>query len=157
MFVDGAARGQGQKDSNGDPVLGHGAAAAMIYRNKKLIGQYARGLGRVSNSQAEYEAILLGVLMSWAADLHNPVVYSDSQSAINQLSGKWQCKSQNLIPLYKSIMDLKSVYNFHLVKAPRSNIGEVDCLVNEFLDEMLEKPKQRKQGKRSIKNAKRAE
>lgn len=138
-IVDGASRGQGVKDENGTPVNGHGAAGVLIYRNKKLIGQYARALGRVSNNQAEYEAVLLGLQLCWAAGLEHPVIYSDSNLVVNQINGDWDCKNQELLPLLWSVFEIKEVYNFRLEFVPRRYVSEADALVNNFLDLMLEK------------------
>lgn len=138
-IVDGASRGQGVKDENGTPMKGHGAAGVLIYRNKKLIGQYARALGRVSNNQAEYEAVLLGLQLCWAAGLENPIIYSDSNLVVNQINGDWDCKNQELLPLLWSAFEIKEVYNFKLQHVPRHHVSEADALVNDFLNLMLEK------------------
>lgn len=157
VYVDGASRGQGSQNEDGTVErLGHGAAAAMIYRNKKLIGQYARGLGKVPNNVAEYEAIILGLLMCWAADLERPIIYCDSSIVVKQINGDWQCKSERLIPLLKSVQEIEQVYQFNVVHVPRSHVAEADKLANKFLNSMLEKPKKRKEGKKRAQTPKKA-
>lgn len=137
VFVDGASRGQGTRDENDNLVNGHGAAAVLIYKNKKLIGQYARALGRTHNNQAEYEAVLIALMMCWAADLEDPIIYSDSNLVVNQISGKWDCKNEDLIPLLLSVQEIESVYRFRIQHVPRRFVAEADELVNELLDNML--------------------
>lgn len=134
-FVDGASRGSGNPDK-----YGHGAAAVMIYKNKKLIGQYARGLGRRTNNEAEYEAVLMALLMCWSADLVDPVIYSDSEMVVNQINDKWRCNNDDLLPLLHSIREIGSVFRFRLVHVPRSYVAEPDLLCNKLLDAMLEPP-----------------
>ena len=51
VFCDGASRGQGQKK------VGDAACAVVVYKNRKKIAQFARGLGHRSNNEAEYEAV----------------------------------------------------------------------------------------------------
>ncbi|MCA1807616.1 MAG: ribonuclease HI family protein [Actinobacteria bacterium] len=141
VYVDGASRGQGSKNSDGTrEKLGHGAAAVLIYKNKKLIGQYARGLGKVSNNVAEYEAVLLGLIMCWSADLERPIVYCDSETIVNQILGKSNCKSENLLPLLRSVKEIELVYPFTIVQVPRKDVSEADALADAFLNQMLEPP-----------------
>jgi len=147
-FVDGASRGQGNPDK-----FGHGAAAVMIYKNKKLIGQYARGLGRRTNNEAEYEAVLMALLMCWSADLVDPVIYSDSTLVVNQVNGKWRCNNEGLRPLLHSIEEIQDVFRFRLVHVPRGYVSEADALCNELLDTMLEPPV-KKGTKKAPKNGK---
>lgn len=133
VFVDGAARGQGVEGKTG-----HGAAAVMLYKNKKLIGQYARGLGKVTNNHAEYEAVLMGLIMCWSADLRDPVIYSDSTLVVNQVTGKWRCENEDLLPLLLSIQEIQEVFRFRIVHVKRSYVAEADALCNELLDTFLE-------------------
>ncbi len=136
-FVDGASRGQGTRDNEGNLVHGHGAAAVLIYKNKKLIGQYARALGRTHNNQAEYEAVLIALMLCWAAGLEDPIIYSDSNLVVNQINGEWDCKNEDLIPLLLSVREIQEVYRFRIRHVPRNLVTEADELVNKFLDDML--------------------
>ena len=56
VFCDGASRGQGQKK------VGEAACAVTVYKNRKKIAQFARGLGPRGNNEAEYEAVISGLL-----------------------------------------------------------------------------------------------
>lgn len=132
VYVDGAARGQGAGTNRG-----HGACGVLIYKNKKLIGQYARGLGRVTSSQAEYEAILNGLMLCWAADLEDPVIYSDSATVVKQVNSDWKCTNEDLLPLLYSIHEIRDVYRFRLQKVKRHVVAEADALANRMLDQML--------------------
>lgn len=154
VYVDGASRGQGIVEDDGTVIKrGHGAIGVMIYENRKLVGQYARGIGRVPSSVAEYEAILLGITICWASSIPNPTIYSDSADVVNQINGDWECNNEDLIPLLLSAQDLREVYNFRLIKVPRHNVAETDALVNEFLDKLLEPVnKSKKKKKKRNKN-----
>jgi len=154
VYVDGASRGQGTRDEEGNLVHGHGAAAVLIYRNRKLIGQYARALGRTHNNQSEYEAVLMALLMCWSAGLEDPVIYSDSNLIVNQINGEWDCKNEDLLPLLLSIQEIQEVYRFRVRHVPRSYVAEADELVNKLLDNMLgarESKSQKQKRKRSSK------
>lgn len=130
-IVDGGSRGQGF-----DPRGGQGAAAVLIYKNNALKGQYARPLGRCTNNQAEYEAVILALLICWAADLHNPIIYSDSQIVVNQIAGKWKC-NENLAPYLLAVREIQSDFYFRIVHVSRSRVSEADLLVQQILDNSL--------------------
>lgn len=128
VYVDGASRGQGTGK------VGDAAAACVILANKKVIGQYARGLGPRTNNEAEYEAVLLGLLLCWAADLRDPVIYSDSMLVVKQVTGQWDCRARALAPLLASIKEIQDEFRFRIVHVPRQEVGVADYLVKDFLD-----------------------
>lgn len=135
VYSDGASRGQGQA-----PV-GIGACAIVIYKNKKHIGQYARALGRVTNNQAEYEAVIMAITASWFAELDSPVIYSDSQLVVNQINDKWRCTDEKLYPLYLSAKEIQEVFSFKLLLVPRKEVHQADYLNNVLLDKLEERMK----------------
>lgn len=130
VFCDGASRGQGQKR------FGEAACAAIVYKNRKKIAQFARGLGSRTNNEAEYEAVIAGLLICSMSDLVDPIIYTDSAVVANQINGKWECKNAALMPLLMTVEDIKSEYKFRVVQVPRSFVWEPDALANTFLDEL---------------------
>lgn len=137
VYCDGASRGQGTADP------GEAACAVVIYKNSKPVGQMARGLGRRTNNEAEYEAVLLAILMCWAADLQDPIIYSDSQLVVKQVNGHWQCKAPALVPLLMTIQDISEVFRFRLQQNSRKTPGIqiADGLAKSFLDSFQERMK----------------
>lgn len=129
VFVDGAARGQGQ-----DPEGGNASCGAVFYRNKKKVGQIARLLGRRTNNEAEYEAVLMAVYICWSREIVDPIIYSDSKVVVNQVNGTWNCTDEKLLPLYLSIKEIEKEYRFRLVLEPRKFVHEADLLANKMLD-----------------------
>lgn len=130
VFCDGASRGQGQKK------LGEAACSAVVYRNRKKIAQFARGLGPRTNNEAEYEAVIAGLLICSMADLVDPIIYTDSAVVANQVNGRWKCKNAALMPLLMTIEEIKSEFNFRVVQVKRAFVWEPDALANTFLDEL---------------------
>lgn len=130
VFCDGASRGQGQKR------FGEAACAAIVYKNRKKVAQFARGLGPRTNNEAEYEAVIAGLLICSMSDLVDPIIYTDSAVVANQISGKWKCKNSALMPLLMTVEDIRSEYNFRVLQVPRSFVWEADALANTFLDEL---------------------
>lgn len=130
VFCDGASRGQGQKK------FGEAACATVVYKNRKKVAQFARGLGPRTNNEAEYEAVIAGLLICSMADLYDPIIYTDSAVVANQVNGKWQCKNESLIPLLMTIEEIRSEYNFRVVQVNRSFVWEPDALANTFLNQL---------------------
>lgn len=130
VFCDGASRGQGKKK------VGEASCAVVVYKNRKKIAQFARGLGSRSNNEAEYEALIAGLLICSMADFVDPIIYTDSAVVANQVNGKWKCKNTSLVPLLMTIEDIRDEFNFKLVQVDRSFVWEPDALANEFLDSL---------------------
>lgn len=130
IYVDGAARRQGQEDP------GEASCAMILCKNGKTVGQMARGLGKRTNNEAEYEAVLLGLLMAWAGDCTDPIIYSDSVLVVKQVNNIWYCKTPVLVPLLMTIQDIRDVFRFRLEYTPRKTPGirAADALAHEFLD-----------------------
>lgn len=130
VFCDGASRGQGQKK------FGEAACSAVVYRNRKKIAQFARGLGPRTNNEAEYEAVIAGLLICSMADLADPIIYTDSAVVANQVNGRWKCKNATLMPLLMTIEEIRAEFNFRVVQVKRAFVWEPDALANTFLDEL---------------------
>lgn len=139
VFCDGASRGQGQKR------FGEASCAAVVYKNRKKVAQFARGLGARTNNEAEYEAVIAALLICSMSDFIDPIIYTDSAVVANHVNGKWECKNAALVPLLMTIEDIREEYSFRVVQVDRSFVWEADYLANAFLDEL----KERKQSFRS--------
>lgn len=131
VFVDGASRGLGA-DHDG---LGEGAAACMIYKNGHLIGQVHRGLGRIDSNSAEYEAVYLGATLCWAADLENPIIYTDSKTVFDWVTGELT-PPETVLPIHLSLQMIRNQYPFRLIHVGRRMVREADRLANYFLDQL---------------------
>jgi ribonuclease HI len=101
VYCDGASRGQGQK------TRGEAACAVVVYKNNKEIARYARGLGKRTNNEAEYEAVITSLLICSMADLYDPIIYSDSAVVVNHITGKWECRHESLLPLLHSVKEIQ--------------------------------------------------
>lgn len=142
VYIDGASRGQGATKDDHD---GHAALGIAIHRNGEMIGQFCRGLGRRTNNEAEYEALIHALLMCWSADFRSPTIYSDSLLMVNQVNGTWNCHADALQPLLASVKELSEIFPFRLVHVERRAVWEADALANFFLDDLLAEEKTSKQ------------
>jgi ribonuclease HI len=72
---------------------GIGTYAYVIYRNGELLAQASGFVGeRVSNNEAEYEALIRGLKAVLPYSAEQVAVMSDSQLLVNQMKGKWKVK-----------------------------------------------------------------
>jgi len=134
IYFDGASR------NNPGPA---GAGAVIEFENGR---QYAlhQPLGRKTNNQAEYAAILLALekLVSLVDDypsLSMVIIRGDSQLVIKQLKGEWKLKSNNLKPYFAKIKTIlhslqDDGINFRFEHIPRDKNSRADQLANEGAD-----------------------
>jgi ribonuclease HI len=132
VFVDGASRGQGKRS------MGDASCAVVIFDRKKPVAHYARGLGKRTNNEAEYEALITALLMCTMSNYADPIIYSDSAVVVNQVSGKWSCKNEKLVPLWMSVKEIQEEYRFRLYQVDRTRVALADSLANKFLDNLEE-------------------
>jgi ribonuclease HI len=140
VFCDGAARG------NPGP-----AAWAFVVKdqNSETILQKAAFLGKATNNEAEYQAVIgaLQFLSSKKSFLGDGAggqkklrldLKLDSQLVVEQLSGRFKVKDQRMRDYFFKARTLENNFrsvSYHWIK--RDENREADLLVNETLDERL--------------------
>lgn len=132
IYIDGGSRG------NPGP-----AAIGAVFCNEKrqVIKKYSQYLGRATNNEAEYKALiftlkkfkaLFGKKLAGSSEVE---VRSDSEFLIKQLKGEYKILNKKIQPLFLEAwnlrLDFKKV-SFRLV--PRGENKDADQLVNEALD-----------------------
>lgn len=124
--ADGAARGN----------PGPAAIGVTIKDNKgNLITSISRRIGRTTNNQAEYRAIIAGLEKAVKLGVKQVKVYSDSELVVKQINGSYRVKNTSLRILYENVLKLAgSLERFSIEHIPRSRSTEVDNLANKALD-----------------------
>jgi ribonuclease HI len=126
IHTDGAARGN----------PGPAAFAYVIAREGVTLAEEAGCLGRTTNNQAEYTALVRA--LEHAARLgtqHHLRVHSDSELMVKQMKGEYRVKDEGLRPLYeqaRALADRFAGVTFRHI--PRSQNSRADQLCNEALD-----------------------
>jgi len=128
LYTDGAARG-----NPGPAAIGY----AIFDSAGKLVERDAKTVGRRTNNEAEYEALLWGLERAAARSRGKVRACMDSQLVVRQLRGEYRI-SEDRLRLYANQV-LERVGEFESVEfihVPRENprIEMVDELVNEALD-----------------------
>ncbi|MBU0647940.1 ribonuclease HI family protein [Patescibacteria group bacterium] len=131
IFSDGGSRGN----------PGPSAGGAVIYFDRdKSCQTTAKYYGRMTNNQAEYRALLDGLLLlekCLEEDFTKVVlsVFLDSELMVKQINGEYKVKNDGLRDYYQDIQKLLSKYGQVTVShVNRGNNQLADSLVNEVLD-----------------------
>ena len=93
-----------------------------------------------TNNEAEYLSLIKGMKLALKYNIKSIRVEGDSNLILNQMSGKYQVKAENLIPLYNAAKILESEFNlisYHHIR--REFNKEADKLANQALDKDVSK------------------
>jgi ribonuclease HI len=125
--VDGASRG------NPGP-----AAIGVTLKDARniLVDSISQCIGRTTNNQAEYRALIAGLKQAISLGARQVVVRSDSELMVRQLLGVYRVKNEELKPLHAEIKQMAGrLESFQIVSIPREQNREADKLANKALDE----------------------
>lgn len=126
LQVDGAARNN-PGPGGGGAVLKDGKGN-VLRENSEFFGK------AVTNNEAEYRALLLGLSML-PRELSALTLQMDSELAIKQLRGDYQVKSEGLRPYYeRAKRGLDEVDSVELEHIPREENEDADALANQAID-----------------------
>ena len=146
IYCDGASRGN----------PGEAAAGVAIWDERgDSLGTVSLYLGRRTNNQAEYAALLAGVMSAQVLGLTDVEFRLDSELIVKQLNGEYRIKDASLRELAKRVKEAvarlspsegsRQVYStgserarVKFVHVPRSSNREADALANEALDARLD-------------------
>jgi ribonuclease HI len=128
--------------SRGNP--GPAAAGVAIERDDgTLLARGKKYLGVMTNNQAEYRALILGLQ---AAARYNPTalrVFMDSELIVRQMTGQYKVRDETLRPLYEEAQKLaKALPNVTFTHVLRGKNALADALANEALDEQARRERE---------------
>lgn len=132
IFVDGASRNN----------PGPSGAGIFIKKNDKVFLKKAFFLHKKTNNEAEYLALVLGLLLIAHQLAEHDVleIISDSQLLINQLSGHYKVKKDELKKFHTAIKQIIPVKKLFLKHVLREYNKEADTLANEAIDKKVPVP-----------------
>jgi ribonuclease HI/probable phosphoglycerate mutase len=123
--VDGASRG------NPGP-----AAIGATIRDEKgnLLASISRPIGRTTNNQAEYRALIAALEKAAETDAPEVQIFLDSELVARQIKGRYRVKKAELRPLYQRAMGLLTRFSkYSVTSVPRTSNREADSLANRAL------------------------
>ncbi len=136
LYFDGA--------SKGNP--GPSGAGWALYLDGHLIAFGKSFLGRKTNNQAEYLALLNGLQEIENAKRNHAItnarliIKGDSELIIRQLEGRYRVKNPQLRPLYQKIMELLAKQDdWKCQWIPRHENDLADSLANQAISDAISK------------------
>lgn len=87
-----------------------GAGAVLYYKGEEIWGASKFVGGRVTNNNAEYSGLILGLQEAIVREIHELTVRGDSQLVIKQMRGEYQVKSPKLLELHQGAKSLAEYF-----------------------------------------------
>jgi ribonuclease HI len=126
LYIDGASR------NNPGPA----GAGVCIIRDDTIARTRAIFLGKKTNNEAEYFALLLGLFELTTMIKKNDlvIIVSDSQLLVRQISGVYKVKEPRLQSLHALAKHLLATVNYTISHVLREENKEADALANKGID-----------------------
>jgi len=125
LYTDGASRG-----NPGEA----GAGAFLVNEDGEEI-PLTKYLGKKTNNQAEYDALILGLEELIRIKAQEADIRADSELMIKQLKGEYKVKNEGLKPYFvKAQALLKQIPKTRLSHVRREENKEADKLANQAID-----------------------
>ncbi len=128
LYCDGASRGN----------PGPAAAGAVIRdaQSGKVLAELKKRLGRATNNEAEYEALLMGLEEAGRLGAARVAVFADSQLVIRQVLGEYKVKHPEMKRRHaQAMVRLAGFPEWSAKHVPREENAHADKLANQALDE----------------------
>jgi ribonuclease HI len=125
LWTDGGARGN----------PGPAAAGVVLRQGAEVVWQVGAYLGKMTNNQAEYRALLLGLKQAHHLGASTIAIYMDSQLVVEQVSARYKVKDAGLQERWAEVHTLLAPFRAWTIEyVPRAQNSEADALVNQALD-----------------------
>ncbi len=126
LYFDGAAR------NNPGPA----GAGIMIKRNNIAVCAHGFYLGSKTNNQAEYLALILGIILvkKHMAPQEHVTIYGDSELLVQQMTGNYRVKNPTLQQLFNAAYILSTDLSLTFKHIPRLQNKSADQLANKGID-----------------------
>lgn len=129
IYSDGGARG------NPGPA---GIGAVIYNEEKQEIATISRFIGKATNNQAEYKALIAVLQKAKDLNIKEAIVYLDSELIVKQINGEYKVKDKDLAKLFIEVYNLKQSFDkisfFHV---RREENKRADSLANEAMDSQI--------------------
>lgn len=129
LYTDGGARG------NPGPA---GAGALLLAPDGTEVEAISAYLGELTNNQAEYRALLLGLQAAVDNDVRKLDVRMDSELIVRQMRGEYRVKDSGMKMLHQQAKQLVAKFDTISFRHIRRELNsDADALVNQAIDAHL--------------------
>ena len=119
--------------SKGNPGAA-GAGAAIYAENGDPLWEMARYLGRKTNNEAEYTALILLLEEIDRRGLNGVRITGDSKLVVNQVNRKWKVTKPHLKELFDRVLVLLARTGASVDWVPRERNAHADALSNKAFE-----------------------
>jgi ribonuclease HI len=132
LYIDGASRGN----------PGASSVGCVIKRDAVVIEEHGYYLGKKTNNQAEYMALLVGLYfaLQQVADPDELLIVSDSELLVKQLNGHYRVKDPILQQLFARAKQMLKKVKHRVTHVLRAHNTHADMLANKALDQKIKLP-----------------
>ena len=119
--------------SKGNPGI---SAIGVTIKDEKgtLLAGISRCIGRMTNNQAEYRAVIAALERALELGAGRVMLYSDSELVVRQIKGYYRVKKDTLKTLHRKVIDLiGKLDGFDIKYIAREQNREADRLANKAL------------------------
>ncbi len=95
--------------SRGNPGLA--GIGILVRKNESIIETYSEKIGKATNNEAEYMALIRALQLAATYTKDELVCYLDSELIVKQLLGKYQVKNKRLLKFFLEIQKLQNNFN----------------------------------------------
>lgn len=133
MFIDGASR------NNPGPA----GAGFCLMRLDETVCEQGFFLGRCTNNQAEYLALLVGLhfVHEFIEKNQHLTIYSDSQLLVRQMNNMYKIRDPLLKKMQKLVREMLLGYTVTFCHVYREDNVRADFLANRGIDKKVPLPK----------------
>jgi ribonuclease HI len=125
LFTDGA--------SKGNPGLA-GAGWMLINEQDSIVVKDSKFLGEATNNEAEYQALILGLMNALSCGVQEIRIHMDSELLVRQINGLYRVKNPRLAVFFHQVKGLLSKFKtYAVIHIPREENREADHMANEAI------------------------
>lgn len=126
--TDGGARG------NPGPA---GIGVVISDEAGKILEEHAKYLGKTTNNQAEYQAVILGLQRAVALGADRVEVVADSELMVKQANGEYKVKNPEIAKRYLELKNLETLLGGRVSyrHVRREMNKRADALSNQAMDQ----------------------
>lgn len=119
---------------NNPGPAGYGAVVRDA-ETDEVLAERSVGIGIASNNVAEYQGLIAGLTAAVELGASQVEARMDSKLVIEQMSGRWRVKNEDLRPLASQAAELiRQFDSVRLEWIPRDRNKEADRLANQAMD-----------------------
>lgn len=127
---------QSDGGARGNP--GPAGIGAVLFQDGKKIAEISEYIGKTTNNQAEYRALLAGLARAQKLGITEIHCFLDSKLVVEQMNRKWRVKDALLAKTFLKVWDFQKYFKkITFSHIPREKNHLADFLVNKALDEAL--------------------